>query len=112
MARKNNHSGQKTSDISEWNTIPVKTFKPKKTKINSTHQGKTKKKTTTVNNEDYWGEIAAVCVDGESLRLQEELLHTATKFLEAADIGNAFQVHAALENVHLFAGRVAMLKNK
>ena len=50
-----------------------------------------------------------MCVDGESLRLQEEMLNNARKILEEADICNEGQVHAALEKVHLFAGRVAML---
>ena len=61
-------------------------------------------------SEDYWREISAKCVDGESLRLQLKLLREANKTLEMTNIADSASVHAALENVHVLAQRVQMLQ--
>ena len=113
MTRQKNEIDQKPLHTSDWTTIPIKHAKTKKVKktikTNNTNQAKNNKKTTPVNNEDYWSEIASVCVDGESLRLQKDSLENAQKILEMTSIHDATKIHFALENVHLFAGRVAML---
>jgi len=58
----------------------------------------------------YWEEISSLCIDQESLRLQEQLLHIAEKHLEETPIDNPRKIHAALETVHLLAKRVEMLR--
>jgi hypothetical protein len=63
-------------------------------------------------SEDYWHEISAKCVDGESLRLQQKLLRQANKMLELTNISDSASVHVALENVHILAERVRMLQGR
>ena len=58
----------------------------------------------------YWEEISSLCIDQESLRLQEQLLHIAEKHLEETPIDNPRKIHAALETVHILAKRVEMLR--
>ena len=72
-------------------------------------QNKTKKDKDG-DDDDYWHEIAAKCVDAESLRIQEQMLRHAKKDLERTSVGDSISVHAALENVHMIAKRVDMLK--
>ena len=72
-------------------------------------QSKTKKDKDG-DGDDYWHEIAAKCVDAESLRIQEQMLRHAKKDLERTSVGDSISVHAALENVHMIAKRVDMLK--
>ena len=119
MARRSGHIDKKpctSLHAQEWTTIPSNTAKTKKTsktrKANATDRAQNKKKTCAGNTEDYWSEISAMCVDGESLRISKEMLHDAKKFLEATDISDAGKIHFALENVHLLAARVAMLACK
>ena len=74
---------------------------------------KPQEKTPTTHHtteEGYWAEISALCVDQESLRLQNQLLDIAKKHLEETPIDNQGKIHAALETVHLLAQRVAMLR--
>ena len=70
------------------------------------------KKATThhTTEEGYWAEISALCVDQESLRLQNQLLVIAKKRLEETPIDHTVKIHAALETVHRLAKRVAMLR--
>jgi hypothetical protein len=63
-------------------------------------------------SEDYWREISAKCVDGESLRLQLKLLRQANKTLEMTNIADTASVHVALENIHILAERVRMLQGR
>jgi hypothetical protein len=72
-------------------------------------QNKTKKDKDG-DDDDYWHEIAAKCVDAESLRIQEQMLRHAKKDLERTSVGDSISVHAALETVHILAKRVDMLK--
>jgi hypothetical protein len=67
--------------------------------------------TTHHTTEDgYWVEISSLCVDQESLRLQNQLLDIAKKHLEETPIDHPAKIHAALETVHRLAQRVAMLR--
>lgn len=72
-------------------------------------QNKTKKDKDG-DDDDYWHEIAAKCVDAESLRIQEQMLRHAKKDLERTSVGDSISVHAALETVHILAKRVSMLQ--
>jgi hypothetical protein len=65
---------------------------------------------TTTQDDDYWKEISALCVDTESLRLQVQLLDIAKKTLEATSIHHPAKIHGALDLVHTLASRVDMLK--
>ena len=72
---------------------------------------KKNKKLDKVNEMDeYWKEISAKCVDAESIRVQEELLHSAVVLLENVSIYDASSVHIALDRVHTTSKIIAMLK--
>ena len=72
---------------------------------------KKKMNASQVNDIDnYWNEISAKCIDAESIRVQEALLKSAVVLLENVSMQDTASVHVALDNVHLLAKTVAMLK--
>ena len=98
----------------EWNRvgrkkrqIPTATDKPKIPK-----QHFKNKKTSHHDDDDYWKEISFKCVDSETLRIQEKMLRQAKIHLEHLSVSDSAKVHIALENVHMLAVRVEMLKGK
>jgi hypothetical protein len=82
-------------------TTPDKTPSTTPKKILSIHHS---------TEDGYWEEISSLCIDQESLRLQQQLLDIAKKNLEETAIDNPRKIHAALETVHLLAKRVEMLR--
>ena len=86
--------------------IPTATDKPKIPKQHFNN------KKTHHDDDDYWKEISAKCVDSETLRISEQELRQAKIHLEHISISDSVKVHTALENVHMLAGRVQMLKGK
>jgi hypothetical protein len=60
--------------------------------------------------DNYWKEISAQCIDAESIRVQEALLNSALVLLGNVSIEDTVSVDIALDNVHLLAKTVAMLK--
>jgi hypothetical protein len=84
-------------------------FVERKNKAFKQSSNKTKKDKDG-DDDDYWHEIAAKCVDAESLRIQEQMLRHAKKDLERTSVGDSISVHAALETVHILAKRVSMLQ--